>query len=288
MIIVRLQGGMGNQMFQYALYKEFLYLGYDAKLEPYKFKHIGEPRSCFLNFNCFDLDYEICSRKEARKYVVGTGMLSRLIVKFWGDKPTRYVEAKEYEYDSDVLKINEGYLDGYWQSPVYFNNIADKIKKEFRFTTKLSQNEQLLLGQICHEEKPTVAIHVRRGDYLNLPELYGNICTEEYYQKAISYIEKKLGTTDIIYYFFSNDMEWVKGFFGERSNHIFVEGAGEERCFVDMQMMSSCKHQIIANSSFSWWAAYLNDNTEKIIVAPSRWIGPKDTPDVYCKDWVQL
>lgn len=191
---------------------------------------------------------------------------------------------KDYEYDFDIMQLSEGYLDGFWQTWKYFENVQPEIRKAYRFTNDLTGKDKMYMEQI--RKTNSVAVHVRRGDYDKHQDIYGNICTQVYYQRAISTIIQEVESP--FFYFFSNDMEWTKAMFGERDNYIYVEGNSEEQGYIDMQLMSACKHQIIANSSFSWWAAYLNSNPDKKVICPERWINTRATPDVYCMDWVKV
>ena len=284
MIIVKLMGGMGNQMFQYALYRALLAQGKEVKLDRSKFAHFDEIRNCFLDNGCFDLPYELCTKKEARKYVLGTGMAARVLMKLFGDKDTHYYEKRDYEYDSCVMQLSEGYLDGFWQTWKYFKEIEADVRKAYRFINGLTGKDKMFEEQIRNTD--SVAVHVRKGDYDKLQNLYGNICTKEYYQKAIKTISQIVETP--VFYFFSNDMEWTRATFGEKGNYVYVEGNSEDKGYIDMQLMSECKHQIMANSSFSWWAAYLNNNPNKKVICPKRWINTKETPDVYYNGWIRV
>ena len=284
MIIVKLMGGMGNQMFQYALYRALLAQGKEVKLDREKFTHIDEKRDCFLDYGCFDLEYELCTKKEARKYVLGTGMTARVLMRVFGDRSTHYYEKRGYEYDSAVMGLSEGYLDGGWQSWKYFKDIEPDIKKVYRFENKLAGRNKQFENQI--QSTNSVAVHVRRGDYVKLQKIYGNICTIEYYNKAIEIINQTIVSP--VFYFFSNDMDWTRRNFGDRKNYIYVEGNSETKGYIDMKLMSECQHQIIANSSFSWWAAYLNSNLDKKVICPDRWVNGKETLDVYCLDWIKV
>ena len=284
MIIIRLCGGLGNQMFQYALYKAFLAKQTNAKLDASKFKHIDEPRECFLDYGCFDLKYELCTKKEARKYVIGTGMTARIISRFLGDRRTHIYEKEDYVYDESILDLKEGFLEGFWQSWKYSRDIQCSIRADFKFVNELHGQNKYYEDMINGTE--SVAIHIRRGDYLKNDNIYGNICTEQYYRKAIGIMNNQVKYPK--YYFFSNDLEWVREKFGESDNYIYVEGNSESKGYIDMRLMSECKHQIIANSSFSWWAAYLNSNTHKKVISPNKWINGRETPDVYCADWIKV
>ena len=284
MFIIWIGEGLGNQMFQYALYQAFLARGTEAKLDISKFSHIDEKRDCFLDYQCFDLKYDLCTKKEARVYVIGTGMVSRVIARFWHDKKTHIYEKEDYVYDDNILNIKDGYLEGFWQSWKYSKDIRDKIKICFRFVNELTDQNKEYEDMINNTE--SVAVHIRRGDYLKQKDIYGNICTEQYYRKAVETMNGLIKNPK--YYFFSNDLEWVKAKFGKADNYVYIEGNPEKRGYIDMCLMSKCKHQIIANSSFSWWAAFLNDNPNKSVICPDRWVNTKDTPDIYCEDWLLI
>lgn len=284
MIIVKLMGGMGNQMFQYALYRALLAQGREVKLDRAKFTHIDEKRECFLDYGCFELEYDLCTKKEARKYVLGTGMTARVLMRAFGDRGTHYYEKGEYEYDPDVMKLQEGYLDGFWQTWKYFQGIESDIRKRYQFKNEFLGSDKQFGDQI--QSTNSIAVHVRRGDYVKLQNVYGNICTIEYYHRAIEMIKQTIDHP--VFYFFSNDMEWTRKAFGKKDNYVYVEGNDEDKGYIDMQLMSECRHQIIANSSFSWWAAYLNNNPCKKVICPDRWVNNKKTPDVYCKGWIRI
>lgn len=284
MIIVKLMGGMGNQMFQYALYLAFRAHGKEVRIDRSKFNHIDEKRGCFLDFNCFDLKYELCTEKEARKYILGTGMTARVFMRLFGDKNTHYYEKSDREYDPGVLQIKEGYIDGYWQSWKYFQNAEQDVRNAFRFKNELTgKNRQ---AEIQIQSTNSVSVHIRRGDYVKHQDIYGNICTTEYYNKAIALINQTVERPT--FFFFSNDMKWTMDTFGDKENYVYVEGNDEDKGYIDLRLMSACRHQIIANSSFSWWAAYLNNNPEKKVLCPGRWINAKETPDVYCNGWTLI
>ena len=284
MILIKLGGGLGNQMFQYALYKTFIINGMEAKLDNSKYHHIDEKRKCILDYPCFNLKYELCTEKEAKKYVLGTSMLARIMVKFIGDKKTHIYEKADYEYDPSIIKCTEGYLDGFWQTWKYMDGVQNEIINCFQFVEDRPQIAMEYLQKI--KETDSVAVHVRRGDYLKLQKLYGNICTENYYRNAICKMESMLRKP--VFYFFSDDMDWTKKTFKDIKNSIFVDGRGDWQDYIDLQLMTECKNMIMANSSFSWWAAFLNKNASKNVICPSKWINTKETPDVYCPEWIKI
>ena len=284
MIIIKLNGGLGNQMFQFALYQAFIGKGVPVKLDRSKYSHLDEKRACILDYPCFDLHYELCTKREARQYVIGTGMTARVLTKLVGDKKTHIYEKSEYEYDPDVLTLTEGYLDGFWQTWKYMDGIQDTVRKCFTFTCEQSKEVKEYLEKI--RQTNSVAVHIRRGDYLKLQNIYGNICTEEYYRNAITKMYQMIENP--VFFFFSDDMEWAKQTFTFDKNFVFADGRGVWQDYHDMHLMSECKNMIMANSSFSWWAAFLNDNVDKQIICPARWINHKNTPDVSCTEWIRL
>lgn len=284
MIIIKLNGGLGNQMFQFALYQAFKEKGVSVKLDRSKYSCFDEKRKCILDYPCFNLDYELCTRNEVRQYIVGTGMFARIFIKIFGDRKTHYFEKMEYEYDSNVLQLQDGYLDGFWQTWKYMEGIQDGVNRNFTFVGQLPSKAVEYERKI--EQANSVAVHVRRGDYIKLKNIYGNICTESYYKKAIDKIAQLVDRP--VFFFFSDDMEWTKATFDLKDNYVFVDGRGLWQDYDDMRLMSECKHQIIANSSFSWWAAWLNQNKDKKIVCPTQWVQSKIVTGIYCKEFIKV
>lgn len=229
-ITSKLVGGLGNQMFQIAVaYAHAKRMNTEAIF----------PNSCQVvlgrNKNYYDTIFKNIKR----------GMIS-----FVG---TYY---KEPSYKFSPLPTNSRlYLDGYFQSFKYFNEFRNEILNLFNLSNV----------EIKHN---SVALHVRRGDYSNFPDIHP-ILPLKYYEKAIEKL-KELKGDDLTIYIFSDDIEWCKKNINFK-NSIFVD----EEDYISISMMSKCDHNIVANSSFSWWGAYLNQNPNKIIIYPSLWFGPK-------------
>lgn len=288
---VWIAGGLGNQMFQYALYRKLNAIGnqtlcnikfFDAPLYG---KHF-ELEEVFDNVNLkFDDEDFFNERKKSYKKNYTT---KESRTKNYEELETNvfFLEKGHSEYDSRVYQLKNSAIMGYWQTEKYFRDISDIIRKDFAF--KKGENKlHELIQQIrtCN----SVSVHFRRGDYL-LPEnnkMFGGICTDRYYEDAISYMQKKMN--DIKWVFISDDIEWV------RSNYKFDDAVyitenmfDEYKNWYDMCIISNCKHNIIANSSFSWWGAWLNNNSNKIVVAPSKWLNGEDTPDVWCDGWIRI
>ncbi|MES2731706.1 MAG: alpha-1,2-fucosyltransferase, partial [Bacteroidota bacterium] len=168
---------------------------------------------------------------------------------------------------------------GYFQSAKYFDNCPDLIRHHF--TPKI-ETEAFLRGLWALElEEVTCSIHIRRGDYLISPHIYP-ACTVDYYRNAVDYMKKNHGVTRFMV--FGDDMGWARQTL-QGDEFTFVEG---QKSIEDLFLMSFCDHNIIANSSFSWWGSYLNANPSKVVVAPRRWILNQNAKDVYCPNWTIL
>jgi hypothetical protein len=195
---------------------------------------------------------------------------------------SRYME-RNFGYCPETSDLQDGTdLYGYFQTEKYFSESSEYLRNSFRF--KKEVKEKAIRYWEKNIERVNVftycSIHVRRGDYLMYPNHHPT-CSAEYYNSAIERMDR-LGRT--IYVVFSDDTEWCKTQFAG-DNFIVVE-TGDQ--FQDMYLMSHCHHNIIANSSFSWWGAWLNKNPFKKVIAPSRWFGPeipKDVSDIYCPSW---
>lgn len=180
--------------------------------------------------------------------------------------------------DPSVTASSNCILNGYWQSEDYFRESASLIRNDFRFIKELEGNNRELAERM--HKTNSVSIHIRRGDYVTdatTNKTHG-ICSLEYYANAVKLIAGKI--PDPVFYIFSDDMEWVKSNLQISLPHEYIEGNNQQASYVDMQLMTMCKHNIIANSSFSWWAAWLNPNDKKIVVAPEKWFAD---PYLYLK-----
>ena len=174
-------------------------------------------------------------------------------------------------------------LNGYFQTEKYFDEFRDSILSQFTFKSPYKDSAESYIQTIRKENKDAViaSIHVRRGDYVMFPDHHPP-CSFNYYNNAME--ELRILNENIIYVIFSDDVEWCKTEFND-PNYII---SNLENPYTEMCAMSLCDHNIIANSSFSWWGAWLNVNPDKIVIAPSRWFGDliqNDTSDIYCKNW---
>lgn len=186
------------------------------------------------------------------------------------------------------LKLHSGLVlyCGFWQTEKYFLDIEHEVREAFTFNPKLlSQQTKQFEVQIRNTN--SVSVHIRRGDFLTRENifLYGNICCLDYYKKAI---EKMVGIVPLSRFFvFSNDVDWCKKHL-EFCNPIYVDCNKREDSWQDMYLMSQCKHNIIANSSFSWWGAWLNKNPQKVVIFPSKFMNQGLSQDIISKSWIKI
>lgn len=263
-IIVKILGGMGNQMFQYAAAKNLaLKLGTELLLDIESLKRHGERPFDLGHFSITD---KIANPNDFSK--LGYSVFSYPLIKI--KKHPNYYLEKEFTYNENLKNISlPVYLDGYFQSEKYFKEFETEIRKLLSFKLAANQNE-LIFTQKMQSSTP-VSLHVRRGDYVTNPKATAQmgILDLYYYQNAMEILESKIA--NITYFIFSDDVEWVKSNLKVSRPVIYVTGNNGENAFRDMRLMSQCHHHIIANSSFSWWGAWLNPNQEKVIVAPRKW-----------------
>ena len=289
MIIVRLKGGLGNQMFQYALgrvlsFKNNTKLKLDPAFFNLNFKNITK-RS--YDLDVFSIKAEIVEKSEIpfvfrlpkSKIVIYLIYLFRKIIKSSG-------QEKSFNFDKNILSIGGNtYLDGYWQSPKYFEGFENIISKDFTLKNPPAQNIRNLAEEIANTN--SLCIHVRRGDYVGNKN--HEIVDNDYYRKGIEYIKNHAQIDRI--YVFSDDIEWCKNNLKFEFPSIFVgyEYAGI-RGEGHMFLMSKCKNFIIVNSSFSWWGAWLSNYEKKIVICPKQWFtnASININDLIPKDWIPL
>ncbi len=293
MIVVRLSGGLGNQMFQYAAgLSAAIRNNTDLFLDLEYLTNHPIHNGFELN-SIFDISSLPSSSKQI-KFILGFRsnkwiykILLRLKLKILAGSHF-YIEPY-FNYDRKFTEIcDNNYLIGYFQSEKYFINIKNLIHKHFRFKKNISKENLHLLRLIKNTN--SVSIHVRRGDYVTNPNAFNihGICSIIYYKKAISYIKKNIENPH--FYIFSDDKEWaIKNFNFERRSTIISLNSNKQD-YMDMLLMSRCRHNIIANSSFSWWAAWLNGNVSKIVIAPKKWFKSDrySIEDLIPKHWIKI
>jgi len=284
MITTKLMGGMGNQMFQYAAGRHLALLNNtNLKLDAVFLLD----RSIKWDHTLYEYELDVLNiRSTVQKKANKIGDKLEKIF-----RPSAVVLEVPFTYDPSVLdKRGNIYLHGFWQSELYFKAIESTIRKEFEFVVAPDQQNAECLEQI--HSTNSVSMHFRRGDYVNLAETnqFHGVSGIDYYKAAMVDIKKKV--KDPHFFVFSNDLDWVKDNMTFDDAHTFVDHNPGRKSYEDLRLMINCKHNVIANSSFSWWAAWLNNNPEKIIIAPARWFNDEETTKkagyMIPESWIRL
>jgi hypothetical protein len=289
-------GGLGNQMFQYAAGRSLACrLKTVLKLDTSFLDTLHEgntPRAYELN--CFEIASETASRDdiagilgEKSLYNVIRAKVGKRLGKRW-ENPRLYREP-HYHYDENFENLTDNtYLVGYWHSERYFSRNAVLLAQEFTCRDPLAGHNMEIAGVIGRTD--AVAIHVRRGDYVTdrATNQFHGVCGLDYYKAAVAAIVGRIREPH--FFVFSDDHAWVKEHLLFDHPTTFVDCNGPNNGYEDLRLMSLCRHNIIANSSFSWWGAWLNRNSAKTVIAPRRWfnISAQDTRDLIPADWIAL
>lgn len=278
MLIVRAMGGLGNQLQQYALYRKLEHIGRDVKLDTSWFTNESVQANMFKERE-LELDYlnpfpyRVASEDEIRS------VLGRL----W-EEPEKAVSKIQRKlhlapnpafeesdmYHEQIFAMEQKYLVGYWACEKYYADIMDILRKDISFPksadSELQSKNDSVIRQM--EQTQSVSVHIRRGDYLDEinREIFGEICTDSYYQRAIEYVKERFPTSE--FFLFSDDIPYVKEHYQGDKFHVIDWNKGRDS-FYDMMLMSRCSHNICANSTFSFWGARLNPHADKIMIRPS-------------------
>jgi len=268
MIIVRLIGGLGNQCFQYAIGRQLAESHHtELKIDISEFQTY-KLHAYSLNF--FNIKENFASSKEVAAL--------------------KLVRESQLYFDSEILHLPNGiYLHGYWASEKYFKNISGIIHKELTVKSALSGKDEDIAKQISSCD--SVSVHIRRLDYL--PNTYLEqileVCSLDYYINSVEQIASIIKNPH--FFVFTDDKTWVHENFILPYPITFVDHNGPDKNYEDMRLMSLCKHNIIANSTFSWWSAWLNQNPDKIVFAPRKWYTEKfrnNSMDLIPNKWIKV
>ena len=278
MIIIKVMGGLGNQLQQYALYKKLESLGRDVRLDISWFQNTGKD-SGILAHRDLELDYFEHPRYRAASPEEIRSVLGRL----WEEPETLASRIRRKIlpatdpcfqesglYHAQVFTMSDKYLVGYWACEKYYGDILDELRQQLCFPpcgdTQVQRRNIEMMDQM--ESTESVSVHIRRGDYLDAANsaLFGGISTEAYYDGAISYIRRHF--PQAVFYFFSDDIPYVREHYAGQDCQIIDWNQGRNS-FYDMMLMSHCKHNICANSTFSFWGARLNAHAGKCMIRPS-------------------
>lgn len=287
-----MHGGLGNQLFQYATGRALsLRKKTRLMLDITDYSKKTHRKYGLDNFQIKARAYS--KKKLSNIYRHYPNFIEKLVLALTGRKVYSdfidskvYLEKKLFDYDDMLLHLtNDAYISGYWQNEKYFRNIRKTLLKEITIKNNLINKNLLSILKIIKSTNST-SIHIRRTDYLENKK-YFITSKRNYYQRAIMYINKKMNDTN--FFVFTDDPDWVKNNFINSKNMILISGKG----FTDAQelyLMKNCKNNIITNSSYSWWGAWLNKNPEKIVISPKHWFNSVDfdSDGIILKEWVKI
>jgi len=289
MKIVNLLGGLGNQMFEYAMYlalkdahpeedikfctRSFRGYGLHNGLEIQRIFGVNIPEASlldlckvafpFFNYKTYQIMFHCLPKRNSM---------------------TQGTTQDAFNYE-EVTRNDSVYYDGYWQNERFFKHIRKQILQVYSFPAFQEKRNEVIAEKL--QRSNTVSIHIRRGDYLKEP--IWCVCTPEYYLKGIEYLRKKEKIELLCV--FSDDIPWCKENLSSMAGEMdieYVDWNKGEQSFRDMQLMTFCKHNIIANSSFSWWGAWLGIREGKIVIAPKVWCNKPIVNDPICENWIRI
>ncbi len=280
MIIIRVMGGLGNQMQQYALYEKFKSLGKDVCLDISWFEDAAQQENVLakrkLELRMFEnLQFDTCTEEQRREMLGSQTLFGKVLRKLNPAANKKFSENNMYH--PEIFRLQDAYLEGFWACEKYYADILKILREKIKFPKiqniqEKERNKNSVLNtkaQNKMKSENSVSIHIRRGDYLD-PEnagMFGGICTEQYYEAAEKYIRERVKNPH--FYLFSDDTEYLRQHYHGEEYTIVDWNKGEDS-FYDMQLMSCCRHNICANSTFSFWGARLNPGEDKIMIRPAK------------------
>lgn len=296
MIIVKLWGGLGNQMFQYAAGRRLsLVRDVPIKLDTTWFEKV--PKKSTLRHYDLNAFKTVQTRATHSEITQLRGMditwFPKIVKKFMRANgifiPKTCIDERHFNFDPRILELSgTAYLNGYWQSEKYFMDVSDTIRSDFGLTCVPSAFSERIADSINNSQ--SVSIHVRRGDYVSnsaVSSFHGEQRLD-YYLASIKHITQNIQSPQ--FFVFSDDPVWSRENLKFKQPVTYVDHNGPETAYEDLWLMSLCKHHVIANSSFSWWGAWLCRNLEKIIIAPKKWFVDENinTSDLVPETWIRF
>jgi len=313
-----LYGGLGNQMFQYAFYKYLKLNGFNVFLDKISMESLNQHQK----HETFRLDYfqlndtRYATVNDILEFIPKTDPVfshpfsdiikteSFLLIlkaffyrinkklthkhmrsKIWSEWSKKGSESKKHFYKNRLTKNTRKYMKGRYQEYCYPDSIREHLISDFTFEETIPESVSRYYSEII--ENNSVSIHVRRGDYSGTKEY--DICSMNYYIKSINYILESQKNS--VFYIFSDDLQWVTSNFIFPKKYVIVDNSQFEKSdYFDLYLMKNCKHNIIQNSTFSWWGAWLNQNTGKIVICPEKWNGLDHvfTDEICPPDWKRM
>jgi hypothetical protein len=287
-ITIQLRGGLGNQLFQYAMARSIaLRHQEDLQLDLTFFRSY---KWHAYSLAPFSIKASIAEENWRDKILKQQNSISnRLLRKFGFSNFLVYEKSLQFNQAYKDIRPN-AYLIGFWQSENYFSHYASQLRKDLQITVHPSEDNAKLLSNILSCE--SVSLHIRRGNYVSVPSVYRvhGTCSIDYYRLAVKYLKEKLKNPS--FFVFSDDINWAKENFKGDDRFYFVDLNDASHDYEDLRLMMNCNHHIIANSTFSWWAAWLNPSPSKLVIAPSRWFADQkkdmEVRELVPKNWIRL
>ena len=293
MIISHILGGIGNQMFQYAAGRALslsTHQTYSLDLNDFTDYQL---HNGFELERVFNIEKVVKSTSSNIQELLGwrANSFAKKVLRrpqFASLRGKSFIVEPYFNYWPAFFKLDHDcYLYGYWQSEQYFKDFADIIRQDFAFKIPLDERNKKVVLEMTNTQ--SVSLHVRRGDYVNDPKNSNimHICSLEYYRQAINHIVNRIEQP--VFYIFSDDIVWVKEHLSIEFPCVYIDHNSGSESYRDMQLMSLCKHHVIANSSFSWWGAWLNANPEKTVIAPREWfVNKNNVDDLIPHNWIKI
>lgn len=288
MIYVRLYGGLGNQLFQYATARAVALrlgvgLGMDCRYLDGKPAHMRFALGPFaIEAECDPTGLPPDSRRQPLRYELWR-------IGHWSSP--RFLRERGLGLNNDVMQAQDGsYLHGYFQTDRYFSDYAEQVRAELRITQPPAGENPVWVDRIAADDR-AVSVHLRRGDYLQWAKAEGThgICDEAYYRKALAEIAERTGIEPRAYVF-SDDPDWARANLSLGVETVVAGHNGILQAHEDLRLMALCRHHVIANSTFSWWGAWLDGSPAAVTVAPSRWFASEaiQNPDILPGGWIRI
>ncbi|WP_026510592.1 alpha-1,2-fucosyltransferase [Butyrivibrio sp. LC3010] len=292
MVFVRIMGGLGNQLFQYSvgyalsqrenqdLVLDYSYFGNNKKRQ-FKLHFMNIPNDVLFMDGVSNIWCSLLKNKFLNKGLRVLGVENPYI----GENKLYILESRFIIMDSFYIEgASLYYLDGYFQSPKYFEKYRSELIKQFQFGDEITHSVEKYINEVRKNE--SVAVHVRRGDFLTARNDYTGfhyLLDASYYNKAFMYINDRLN--DPVFYCFSDDIDWMRNVIDERYNIKYITIRDSNSDLKEFEIMKNCKHFITANSTYSWWASWLNTDSESIHIVPSR---PYGNDEMIPNSWIKL
>jgi hypothetical protein len=293
MIFVRLMGGLGNQMFQYAFARRMEHEHQVPVMLDLTWFTTQTKRTYELSAFPVTLPITMQDKIAAFEPNHRKKLTRRLRTRILGVQHSVIRESEPFRFTPEVVQRpvqKNALFIGYWQNETYFRPVEKQIRQDFSFRRALTSTQHIIAQRI--EAAQSVSVHIRRGDYAHeeSARTHHGLLPTRYYDKAMALVSERM--SEPRFFVFSDEPEWARSMFADTRYTVEIVGdIAASEAIVDLHLISLCRHHIIANSTFSWWGAWLSSNPEKMVFAPSRWLAPgnmRDGSDILPNDWYKV